>query len=105
MRSAAPEARAKLVDALERAGLNPRPELAKEKLLLAVGALRHAEAIPLVARSLDDRLEPGAVSDDDIPAILHEAATSANASIASYVAQNRDVAGMGATLIAQMTMP
>ncbi|MDW4550647.1 protein phosphatase 2C domain-containing protein [Defluviimonas sp. D31] len=66
----------------------------------AAGDIASAIVVEEVARSLDDRLEPGAVSDDDIPAILHEAATSANASIASYVAQNRDVAGMGATLIA-----
>jgi len=54
MRSADPEACARLVDALERAWSNPRPEMAKEKLLVAVGALRVDAALPLVARSLDD---------------------------------------------------
>jgi len=49
-----PEVCAQLVDALERVWLNPRPEMAEEKLLLAVGALRVDSAVPLVASRLDD---------------------------------------------------
>jgi HEAT repeat protein len=55
MRSADPDVCAQLVDALDRVWLNPRPEMAEEKLLLAVGALRVDSALPVVARRLDDR--------------------------------------------------
>ena len=49
---------------------------------------------------LKERLydEPCEVS--SIPEILKQATIAANASIASYVARNRDVAGMGTTLLA-----
>ncbi|MCB2137514.1 MAG: serine/threonine-protein phosphatase [Rhodobacteraceae bacterium] len=49
---------------------------------------------------LKERLYDEPYRDDGIPAILREATMSANASIASYVARNRDVAGMGTTLLA-----
>jgi HEAT repeat protein len=54
VRSATDEARAALVNELERAALNPRPEMAKATLLLAVGRLQVKEALPRVVESLRD---------------------------------------------------
>jgi serine/threonine protein phosphatase PrpC len=49
---------------------------------------------------LKERLYDGPYEDAGIPEILREATFAANASIASYVSRNRDVAGMGTTLLA-----
>lgn len=54
VRSANDEARAALVAELERAALNPRPEMAKSALLEAVGRLQVQQALPLVVGSLRD---------------------------------------------------
>ncbi|MFD1159752.1 PP2C family protein-serine/threonine phosphatase [Roseovarius aestuarii] len=48
---------------------------------------------------LQERLEEGVIEDSAIPEFLKEATLEANASIAAYVANNRDVAGMGTTLV------
>jgi HEAT repeat protein len=55
--SAAPEARAALLAELERASLNPRPELAKAALLESLGTLRVESALPQVAASMRDASE------------------------------------------------
>jgi len=53
--SADPEARKNLSKALEEADDNPRPEKAKESLLLAIGAVGDKNALPAVAAQLSDR--------------------------------------------------
>ena len=55
IRSADPGARKALVDALETSGANPRPDKAREQILLALGTLKHDAAIPAIAQHLDDR--------------------------------------------------
>lgn len=52
-----------------------------------------------ITDTLQARLDDGDLSDEMIPDLLKEAALSANASIATFVANNRDVAGMGTTLV------
>lgn len=48
---------------------------------------------------LKERLYLKHTQDAAIPGLLREGATSANAAIAAYIRRNRDVAGMGATLV------
>jgi|GEM_PF-1958185 len=55
--SAAPEAREALLAELERATLNPRPELAKAALLESLGTLQVQAALPQVVSSLRDASE------------------------------------------------
>ena len=54
VRGATDEGRAALVNELERAALNPRPDVAKASLLQAVGRLKVKEALPRVVDSLRD---------------------------------------------------
>ncbi|WP_343081051.1 PP2C family protein-serine/threonine phosphatase [Ostreiculturibacter nitratireducens] len=65
----------------------------------AAGDVASSLVVEEVGRRLSVRLASGEVSDDDIPGILHDAATGANASIAAYISRNRDMMGMGTTLI------
>ena len=66
----------------------------------AAGDVASNIVVTEVSRGLKARLQPNALTDEDIPVILREVATAANDSIATYVSVNRDVAGMGTTLIA-----
>ena len=52
-----------------------------------------------IAEFLKDKLYEDEVTESGIPEILKEATLAANASIASYVKRNRNVAGMGTTLV------
>ncbi|MCV2870600.1 protein phosphatase 2C domain-containing protein [Defluviimonas sp. WL0002] len=70
----------------------------------AAGDIASNIVVTEVSRSLKARLQPHALKDEDIPVILREVATAANNSIASYVASNREVSGMGTTLIAPVLM-
>ncbi len=66
----------------------------------AAGDVASNIVVTEVSRGLKARLQPNALKDEDIPFILREVTTAANDTIASYVAANREVSGMGTTLIA-----
>lgn len=70
----------------------------------AAGDVASTLVVTEFARNLSAQLDNPDLSVTDIPAMLKEATTHANASIASYVARNRDVEGMGATLIGSVLM-
>lgn len=55
-----------------------------------------------ITDELQARLDEGDISNEAIPGILKDAAMTANASIAAFVANNRSNAGMGTTLVVPM---
>ena len=55
-----------------------------------------------ITDTLQARLDEGDITDEAIPELLKEVALTANASIATFVANNRSAAGMGTTLVVPM---
>ncbi len=70
----------------------------------AAGDVASNIVVTEVSKSLKARLKPHALRDEDIPEILREVTAAANDSIASYVTNNHEVAGMGTTLIAPVLL-
>lgn len=70
----------------------------------AAGDVASNIVVTEVSKSLKARLQPHILRNEDIPEILREVTAAANDSIATYVANNNDVAGMGTTLIAPVLL-
>ncbi len=66
----------------------------------AAGDIASEIVVTEMANSLREKLSNGAADTTEIPILLQEATLAANASIAEYVSKNREVRGMGATLVA-----
>ena len=66
----------------------------------AAGDIASEIVVTEMANNLKKKLSNGSAATVEIPSLLQEATMAANASIAEYVSKNRDVRGMGATLVA-----
>ncbi len=66
----------------------------------AAGDIASEIVVTEMANNLKKTLSNGSAATAEIPTLLQEATLAANASIAEYVSKNREVRGMGATLVA-----